>query len=249
MNPYETVELVNQYMEFHYGDSYFNIENYPARCAKLCLQLMADRKKGKALDLGCAVGRTSFELAHEFDEVIGLDLSARFIECATKLKEKGSLKYNVITEGELVTPSKAELSKLNLDKTKDKVSFYQEDACNLDSHHEEYDLIFAGNLLDRLQDPKQFLRSVHNYLSVNGILVMSSPYTLLVEYTPRENWMGGYVENEKEIHVLEGMKTVLESHFSMINEPIDVPFVIRETKRKFQHTVAELSCWKRIGKY
>jgi hypothetical protein len=30
----------------------------------------------------------------------------------------------------------------------------------------------------------------------------------------------------------------------MLGEPRDVPFVIRETRRKFQHTVAELTVWE-----
>ena len=246
MNPYETDELVSQYMEFHYGETYYNVENYPAKCAQLCLQLVDNHKKGKALDLGCAVGRTSFELAHEFDEVICVDLSARFIECANQLKEKGELNYSMIVEGELLIPCKADLSKLKLDQVKEKVLFSQEDACNLGDQHSGYDLIFAGNLLDRLQDPTQFLSSVHHYLTKGGYLVMSSPYTLLTEYTPRENWLGGYLEDGQEISVLDGIKNVLKADFVMVNEPIDVPFVIRETKRKFQHTLAELSCWKRI---
>lgn len=33
----------------------------------------------RALDLGCATGRTSYELSRCFDKVIGLDYSARFI--------------------------------------------------------------------------------------------------------------------------------------------------------------------------
>jgi len=247
MNPYETDELVAQYMEFHYGKTYYDIENYPAKCAQICTQLIGEGNKGKALDLGCAVGRTSFELAHDFDEVIGLDLSARFVQCAMELKERGSLDYQIITEGELVTPVNADLSKLNLNQQKDKVSFYQADACNLGSQHKNYDLIFAGNLLDRLQNPEQFLSTIHTYLSVGGLLVMSSPYTLLEEYTPRENWIGGYRKNGQEISVFDGIKNVLEAHFSLVGEPIDVPFVIRETKRKFQHTVAELSCWKRMN--
>lgn len=249
MNPYETDELVTQYMEFHYGDSYFSVENYPAKCAQLCLQLMESEEgvaTQKALDLGCAVGRTTFELACGFDEVIGVDLSYRFIECAMRLKEKGSLEYSMITEGELVTPCRAELTGLNLDQQSNKVQFYQEDACNLSNRHQQYNLIFAGNLLDRLSNPRQFLNSVHSYLAIGGILVMSSPYTLLEEYTPRENWMGGYTENGKVVKVLDGIKEALAPHFVMINEPIDVPFVIRETRRKFQHTIAELSGWKRV---
>jgi len=249
MNPYETDELLIQYMEFHYGGSYFNVENYPAKCAQLCLQLMESEEgveTQKALDLGCAVGRTTFELARGFDEVIGVDLSRRFIEYATQLQDKGSREYSMITEGELVTRCKASLAGLDLEQQSNKVQFYQEDACNLSDRHQQYNLIFAGNLLDRLSNPKHFLNSVHNYLVADGILVMSSPYTLLKEYTPRENWMGGYAENGKEVRVLDGIKEALKSHFVMLNKPIDVPFVIRETRRKFQHTIAELSAWKRI---
>jgi 2-polyprenyl-3-methyl-5-hydroxy-6-metoxy-1,4-benzoquinol methylase len=36
----------------------------------------------RALDLGCAVGRSSFELTRYFDRVVGLDYSARFIQVA-----------------------------------------------------------------------------------------------------------------------------------------------------------------------
>jgi putative 4-mercaptohistidine N1-methyltranferase len=247
MNPYETDELVAQYMAFHYGESYFSVENYPAKCASLCLQLMNGAKKGKALDLGCAVGRTTFELAREFKQVVGLDLSSRFIESATELREEGSLQYKMTTEGELVTSCRADLAELDLEHVKSRVSFYQEDACNLAAHHKDYDLIFAGNLIDRLQNPEQFLSSIHNYLSVDGILVMSSPYTLLTEYTPRENWLGGYMEKGREIRMLDGIKKALAPHFVMLNEPVDVPFVIRETNRKFQHTLAELSSWKYVN--
>jgi len=249
MNPYETDELVTQYMEFHYGDSYFEVENYPAKCAQICLQLIENEEgvaTQKALDLGCAVGRTTFELARGFDEVIGVDLSHRFVECAIKLKEEGSLRYSMITEGELTSSSSAELAELNLDDQKSKVEFFQDDACNLSSRHQSYNLIFAGNLLDRLNEPKQFLNSIHNYLTMGGLFVMSSPYTLLEEYTPRENWMGGYEKNGEVLSVLDGIKKELSAHFVMVNEPLDVPFVIRETQRKFQHTIAELSCWKRI---
>ena len=199
------------------------------------------------MDLGCAVGRTTFELAREFDEVIGLDLSSRFIECATELKEKGCIDYSIIIEGELVTPCKADLSALKLESARNRVRFYQGDACHLEAQHKDYDLIFAGNLLDRLQDPGRFLDSVHRYLKVGGLLVMSSPYTLLSQFTPRQNWLGGFIDNGKEVRVLDGMKKVLASHFDMLDEPVDIPFVIRETQRKYQHTLAELSYWKRMS--
>jgi 2-polyprenyl-3-methyl-5-hydroxy-6-metoxy-1,4-benzoquinol methylase len=33
----------------------------------------------RALDIGCAVGRSSFELARNFKEVVGIDFSHRFV--------------------------------------------------------------------------------------------------------------------------------------------------------------------------
>ncbi|RUM45671.1 MAG: putative 4-mercaptohistidine N1-methyltransferase [Desulfocapsa sp.] len=248
MNPYETDELVTQYMEFHYGVSYFGVDNYPRKCAEHCLDLIQAEgvSTERALDLGCAVGRTTFELARGFNEVAGVDLSQRFIECAMQLKEQGFLSYSMITEGELVTARKAKLAELQLEAQSNKVQFFQEDACHLSPRHKQYNLIFAGNLIDRLENPKIFLKSIHHYLAPGGLLVMSSPYTLLEEYTPHENWLGGYTKDAKTVTVLDGIKEVLEPHFIMINKPIDVPFVIRETQRKFQHTLAELSSWKRI---
>jgi len=31
----------------------------------------------------------------------------------------------------------------------------------------------------------------------------------------------------------------------LVEEPKDLPFVIRETARKYQHTIAQLSIWRR----
>ena len=56
-----------------------------------------------ALDIGCAVGRSTFELAKKFNQVIGIDFSHGFINAANKLKTYGKLPYTVQTEGSLVS--------------------------------------------------------------------------------------------------------------------------------------------------
>jgi hypothetical protein len=43
------------------------------------------------------------------------------------------------------------------------------------------------------------------------------------------------------------MQELLREHFRLVNEPEDVEFVIRETRRKFQHTVAQLTVWERVS--
>jgi transaldolase len=44
---------------------------------------------------------------------------------------------------------------------------------------------------------------------------------------------------------LDGLKAILGKHFKLLRGPLSVPFVIRETRRKFQHTLSEVSIWER----
>ncbi|WP_328185207.1 putative 4-mercaptohistidine N1-methyltransferase [Marinobacter sp. OP 3.4] len=245
MSVYETDELLGQYLAFHYGDSHFGVGNYPARCASTCLEVMAGRDKNRALDLGCAVGRTSFELTRIFDEVVALDLSQRFIDAANTLKTHGQVEYFLRAQGELGETAVASLEAHNLAKHADRATFEVADACNLGPAYRGFDLVFAGNLIDRLQDPGAFLSGVHQLLNDRGVLVISSPYTLLEEFTPRTKWIGGFQRNGQPFTVLDGMKEILAPHFELMRDPVDVPFVIPETARKYQHTIAELTAWQR----
>lgn len=246
MNFYETDEQLGQYLEFHFGASYFGVGNYPARCATLCQELSTGQGRGSALDLGCAVGRSTLELARVFQRVDGLDLSNRFIAAANELVQRGEVEYRLREEGELGARAVARLADLDLARVADRVRFAVADACDLEEEYQGYDLIFAGNLIDRLRDPAAFLGSVHRRLNPGGTLVISSPYTLLEEFTPRANWLGGFERNGRPVTVLDGMTEVLSPHFERMAEPVDVPFVIRETRRKFQHTIAELTAWRRL---
>ena len=245
MSVYETDELLGQYLAFHYGDSHFGVGNYPARCAGACLEVMAGRDKKRALDLGCAVGRTSFELARAFEEVVAVDLSERFVAAGNTLKSEGHMEYFLREQGELGETAVASLESHNLATHTDRVHFAVADACNLGPEYRGFDLVFAGNLIDRLQNPAAFLSGVHQLLNERGVLVLSSPYTLLEEFTPRSKWIGGFQRNGEPFTVLDGMKEILAPHFELLRDPADIPFVIRETARKYQHTIAELTAWQR----
>ena len=64
----------------------------------------------RALDIGCAVGRSSFELAREFQEVIGIDYSQSFVDACDHMKNLGEKVYFIQEEGDLVTPLIAKVS-------------------------------------------------------------------------------------------------------------------------------------------
>jgi putative 4-mercaptohistidine N1-methyltranferase len=244
-NVYETDALVSQYSELHYGGEYFGVENFPRRCARIALELMKGKRKERALDLGCAVGRASFELAREFAHVTGLDYSARFIRVAVELKEKGFVRYVLPEEGETVSYHEKRLAQFELDAVKDRVEFYQADACNLKPLYTDYDLVLACNLIDRLYDPARFLTTIHERMVKGGFLIIISPYTWLEEFTERDKWIGGFRKDGENVSALEALGDILSPHFSSVAEPRDIPFVIRETRRKFQHTIAQMTVWER----
>ena len=243
-NSYESDSLVNQYIEFGWGSSHFGVENYAVACAKIAIEAMEDREKKRALDVGCAIGRSSFELARAFDEVTGIDYTARFIQSATQIKEQGSLTFTTPTEGELFAYKQVTLESLNLTKEASKVTFWQGDACNLKSLYQGYDLIFAGNLIDRLYNPKKFLESMAERLNPKGLLILSSPYTWLEEYTPKEQWIGAYRRDGENFSTLDGLHEILDQEFKLVTTQ-DVPFVIAETARKHQYTIAQMSIWEK----
>ncbi len=239
---YESDELVSQYCEFQYGDEHFGVKNFAIECAKIASKFTIN--KTKALDLGCATGRASFELAKTFDEVEGIDFSVRFVQVGTKLRDDGFVAFHSKEEGELVINKKVTIEELGYENLKNKVSFWQGDACNLKPNFNYYDLVMATNLIDRLYNPKLFLDTIDERLSRDGILILTSPYTWQECSTKKKFWLGGYKdENENDVKTIDTLKELLSEKFELLHIQ-DLPFVIKESTRKYQHTISEVSVWK-----
>lgn len=69
--------------------------DFPTRVAQLALHF-APANCQRALDVGCAVGRTAFELTARIPDVVGLDYSHMFIDVANRLAQGEELKYVII---------------------------------------------------------------------------------------------------------------------------------------------------------
>jgi len=240
---YESDELVSQYCEFQYGETHFGVENFAISTARVAASFAIN--KTKALDLGCATGRATYELAKEFDSVEGIDFSVRFVQVGAKLKSDGYVAFSTKNEGEIQQNKKVTIEELVYENLKEKVSFWQGDACNMKENFKSYDLIMATNLIDRLYNPRLFLDTIDERLNDDGILVITSPYTWQESSTAKEFWLGGYTdENGVEIKTLDSLNKILADKFDLVHTQ-DLDFVIKETARKFQHTISEVSVWKK----
>jgi len=250
INVYESDQMIAKYIEFHYGAAQaepLQIENFQVACIDQVAKHLEGRSTAKALDIGCAAGRSSFELAKRFDQVDGLDFSVRLIEAPSNLQKSGIQRYVCVDEGDLNFYREINLADFEgYEEVKDRISFMQGDACNLVPKFDNYDLVFAGNLIDRLYDPEKFLLLIKDRINAGGLLAIASPYTWSEEYTPRDKWLGGFKAPTGESFTsLEGIAQILEPEFRMIGQPVDLPFVFRETSRKFQCDLSELTIWEK----
>ncbi|XP_076441679.1 uncharacterized protein LOC143280845 [Babylonia areolata] len=251
---YETQKLVNEYLLFHYGKpkEVLSFEDFgptdsldfPKRCAELCLKYYKPQTgvPNRALDIGCAVGRSTFELARKVDEAIGVDFSQAFVDVCKELKERGTMDYKMTTEGDLYSELKAVVpSDINRKKT----MFVQGDACNLPSSLGQFGVILAANLVCRLHHARQFLRDLASLVAPGGILVITAPYTWLGQFSDKSEWLGGYKDRDgNAVTGFDTLKKELDSSFILL-EDRNLPFLIRETARKHQWTVAHATVWQR----
>ncbi len=243
---YQSDAAVAQYCDAHYGPDKFGVPNFPARLARLCIEATAGGGQRRALELGCAVGRASFELADCFERVDGVDVSPRFIDIARALQERGKITYQIFEEGDIVSDRRVSLIDLGLAASASRVVFQVGDALRLDGRFADCDLVLAANLLDRLPDPEAFLASAHRLLVVGGVLAIASPYNWMEPFTPRGKWLGGFFRAGAPMTSTDAMRKRLDRHFAPLGDPQDLELVIRENARKFQHYVSQLTLWRRV---
>lgn len=242
-NVYESAKLLDEYLLFHYGSE---AETLPADApagqaealhfaVRTIVENVPARPRARALDLGCAVGRSTFELSAFCDEVIGIDYSHAFIAAARRLREFGEVAYQRQDEGRRHTQL---VARRPAGARPTRIDFEQGDAHGLQADLGSFDLVHAANLICRLREPARLLGRLGSLVRPGGTLVLTTPCTWLGEFTPPQNWPPG--------STLEWLREHLDSAFEL--EAVrDQPFLIRETARKFQWSVAQASVWARRG--
>lgn len=247
---YESEVVLAEYLLFHYGDESAILPyafgpkealHFPTRCVSECLDPTILDPRSRALDLGCAVGRSTFELARHAEEVIGIDHSSSFIAAAQQLRDTGRLPFSSRVEGDLTQPHIAEVP-ADIDRARTR--FQVGDALNLPKTLGSFDIVLAANLIDRLPRPADFLARLPSLINPGGQLILISPYTWLEAFTPRTQWLGGFERDGSPVTTFATLEETLSPHFDLILRK-DLPFLIREHARKFQWSVAEATTWHR----
>ena len=215
-NVYETNESLNMYLGLHFSSSLTPLDAhehapstaalaFPQRVAELLVKLSGP-KFGIALDVGCAVSGTAFELAKTFQHVEAFDFSENFIATASRIQVGEIVSFKVRMEGDFC--KEAQVNEIHYS---DRVKFLTGDACQLVKSVGEgvqYDAVVLANLLCRVPDPDACLAGLPQVVKTGGVVLLVTPFTWLEEYAPRDKWIGGK-DGRFGIQVLEDKMSTL----------------------------------------
>jgi SAM-dependent methyltransferase len=239
-NPYESVRFLTEYLLFHFGrpDDLCPFRWLPRQLLRFHTRLRTEcllpvklapgaaRPQTRALDLGCGVGRFTFELGRVVDQAIGIDNSRSFVRAARRMAVDHELTVQATDCGnhfsriQLCLPSVLRRSN---------VAFQFGDAMDAIARSSEaFHIVAAINLICRLPSPRLFLKQLHLLVRTGGQLLLASPFTWMPAYSPAREWL-------MPQQVLE----ILRPHFRLARRK-SLPFVIREHRRKYQLVVSEV---------
>lgn len=241
-NIYESARLLEEYLLFHYGsevDFFAHSEiPYPSAMHEalgFTERTVAHFQKNsvaRGLDLGCAVGASTFAMAAHCEHVIGIDFSHAFIGAAQQLQQGQTITYHRHDEAHQHQTLQARAS-----GPLERCRFEQGDAMNLRADLGSFDRVHAANLLCRLPRPNDLLEKLPSLVRRGGELILATPCTWLEEFTPPSAW--------PKDDTLSWLQEHLQTHFTLTHQGHE-SFLIRETARKFQWSQSLITCWKRV---
>lgn len=245
---YESSACLAAYLQLHFGDDVDSMPfsdgpisavGFPRRVAKLARDVLegVGHPLGRALDLGCAVGGTSFALARYFDRVDGVDRSVQFIDVAKRLASGERVSFELVDDGVRTVPREVGVA---VEGFKGRARFALGDACQIDSWCTGYDLVVLANLLCRLPDPAACLRQFVDddaLVNAGGVILITAPYSWNERFAPRERWLS----DGSGFAAIAG---ILGAKYELL-ERRDMPLVIREHRRKYEYVVADSTVWRK----
>jgi SAM-dependent methyltransferase/uncharacterized protein YbaR (Trm112 family) len=148
-----------------------------------------DLPPGPILDLGCSVGRSTFELAGEAsDPVVGVDLNVAMLRLAARALRNGRVRYPRRRAGLVY-----DLREFAVDPPgAERVDFWACDAAALPFAAGRFGLIVGLNFLDSAHSPLDALTSIERALAPGGKALLACPYDWAAGATPVESWIGGH---------------------------------------------------------
>jgi SAM-dependent methyltransferase len=208
LSSYDDQSLLGCFLDNHYGEFEPGYEpQYPWADYRPYWNSVITAAKPKneesydlSIDLGCSVGRYTFELARMSRFVVGLDLRFKSILAAAQFQRQGGVVYNRRRRALLFEEVKTDF------EPPQNVLFIAGNAIEPPFLKESFDLLAGLNLLDNIKMPRIILGQINALLRNGGILILGSPYDWRLDICKITEWLESEMMSAPEMvrGILEG---------------------------------------------
>lgn len=200
LGPHSGFDITRQHLSSYSWDGYADLDpeesddtpvqpNGVGRCLHAGLERITERLKAPVLDIGCAVGRSSFELAQSSEALIlGVDTNISMLRHARSVLRHRRLRYPRRRIGIVYDRREFEVEFSGMER----VDFW---ACNgmaLPFKDRDFGLVSALQVLDSVSSPHSLLLAIASALRIGGSAIFATPYDWSPAVTPLESWIGGH---------------------------------------------------------
>jgi SAM-dependent methyltransferase len=159
------------------------------------LELMPQSPRGMWLDLGCAVGRGTLEMARRTgDLAVGVDLSFSMLRVAERMRREGRAVFELRRVGLVYDRCDLPIA----DVPRERLSFWCCDAGALPFTDGLFDGALSLNVVDCVPSPLAHLMELGRVLRGGAPALLSSPYDWSPNATPVAQWLGGHSQRSAQ---------------------------------------------------
>ncbi|MFG1462671.1 methyltransferase domain-containing protein [Xanthobacter sp. DSM 24535] len=157
------------------------------RCLAAALAQLP-QARGPVLDIGCAVGRTSFDLAAATSGlVLGIDVNWPLLAVGRGILDRGLVSYPHRRVGLTFERRRHAVAFAGAER----VDFWIADALALPFRARTFDLAVAMNVLDCVSSPSHLLWEMARILDGGGGAALATPFDWGSHATPPDAWLDG----------------------------------------------------------
>jgi SAM-dependent methyltransferase len=168
-----------------YGHGHWGGGAYPELLVQ-ATALLDEPPSGAWVDLGCAVGRGTLELARTCELAVGVDLSFGMLRVAERVRREGRAVFPLRRTGVVYDRTEVEVP----DVPADRMSFWCCDVGALPFADGSFAGALSLNVLDCAASPAAHLTEMRRVIT--GHALLSTPYDWSPAATPFEQWIGGH---------------------------------------------------------
>lgn len=239
---------VDRMADLSYGTPLDGQAPFDVRIANYAREAFAKYKGAKVeakrcMALLCGAGRSAFELTPDFAEVFGVDFTARQLQTAYSVRERGVANFSIVNEFGKREARSVLTNTFAWDKTREKASFYQADSANLHAHLKDFDLVVAYGALERTYRPSFVPTHLLSRMNPGGVLIILADYAWCPKAAHEAEWLQAPASGEQTARAV--IKSLIGAAATEVAEPTQMSVAVPDTTRSGHFRLFQVLTFKK----